>query len=123
MGPTASGLTQTAAGQSPRPDRRATEEEEDDRKKEEEVVAEARRRIANAEELVGAVFLVASKALEQSERRQWPTIALAGRFVWKGGCGCSVCAGSRGEEGRPLGLRKCSKQLTSRLLQKLTKFY
>ena len=90
MGPTASGLTQTAAGQSQRPDRRATEEEEDDRKKEEEVVAEARRRIANAEELVGAVFLVASKALEQSERRQWPTIAMAGRFVWKGGCGCSV---------------------------------
>ena len=108
MGPTASGPTQTAASQSPRLDRRATEEEEDDRKKEEEVMAEARRRVADAKGLAGAVFSVASKALEQSERRQWPTIALAGRFVWKGGCGCSVCAESEGEEGRPLGLRKCS---------------
>ena len=53
------------------------------------------RRVADAEGLVGAVFLVASKALEQSKRRQWPTIALAGRFVWKGGCGCNVCAESR----------------------------
>ena len=57
MGPTASGPTQTAAGQSPRLDRRAIEEEEDDRKKEEEVVAEARRRVADAKGLAGVVFL------------------------------------------------------------------
>ena len=42
----------------------------------------------------------------ESEQKRKPVLALAGRFVRWGGCGCETCTGTDGQEEMALGLRK-----------------
>jgi hypothetical protein len=106
VGPLPGGLTQTAAGRPPRSEPRGAVEEELDLTKMLAVKEDVRERMAAAMALVDAVILLAEEAVMESEQKRKPEIALAGRFVRRGGCGCETCTGTVSQEETALGLRK-----------------
>ena len=55
---------------------------------------------------VDGVILLAEEAVMECEQKRKPAIALAGRFVRRGGCGCATCEGTCDQEELVLGLRK-----------------
>ena len=89
VGPLPGGLTQTAAGRPPRAEPRGAVEEELDLTKMLAVKEDVRERMAAAMALVDAVILLAEEAVLECEQKRKPAIALAGRFVRHGGCGCA----------------------------------
>ena len=88
VGPLPGGPTQTAAERPSRPKNRVATKEEEDRRMELAVTRDVRHRMAAAMALVDGVFSLARKAVAESEQRRKPAVALAGRFVCRGGCGC-----------------------------------
>ena len=75
---------------------------------EDRTASEVRQRMAKAVALVDTVLVVARKAMMECEEGH-PAIALAGRFAFKGGCGCTTCIDRVGDAGEGvLGLRKCA---------------
>ena len=105
-GPLPGGPTQTAVGRPPRTESRGADEEELDLQKMLEVKRDVRERMAAAMALVDAVILLAEEAVLECEQKRKPALALAGRFVRKGGCGCATCAGTKDQVELVLGLRK-----------------
>ena len=70
------------------------------------VKQDVRERMAAAMALVDGVILLAEEAVMECEQKRKPAIALAGRFVRRGGCGCATCEGTCDQEELVLGLRK-----------------
>ena len=87
-GPLPGGPTQTAAGRPPRADPRGAIEEELDLPKMLAVKEDVRERMAAAMALFDGMILLAEEAVLECEQKRKPAIALAGRFVRRGGCGC-----------------------------------
>ena len=106
VGPLPGGQTQTAAGRPPRAKPRGATKEELDLTKMLAVKQDVRERMAAAMALVDGVILLAEEAVMECEQKRKPTIALAGRFVRRGGCGCATCEGTCDQEELVLGLRK-----------------
>ena len=106
VGPLPGGQTQTAAGRPPRTKPRGATEEELDLPKMLAVKQDVRERMAAAMALVDGVILLAEEAVMECEQKRKPAIALAGRFVRRGGCGCATCEGTCDQEELVLGLRK-----------------
>ena len=71
-----------------------------------EVKRDVRERMAAAMALVDEVILLAEEAVLECRQKRKPAIALAGRFVRQGGCGCATCAGTDDQAELVLGLRK-----------------
>ena len=68
------------------------------------------------------MFSLAREAVTESEQRRKPEIALAGRFVCRGGCGCAVCEGTGDQEELALSLRKAALSVAQQdVLARLTR--
>ena len=52
------------------------------------------------------MILLAEEAVLECEQKRKPAIALAGRFVRRGGCGCATCGGTADQEESVLGLSR-----------------
>ena len=83
------GLTQTAAGKSQRPKGRGAVEGKGETRLV-SAVSSARRRLGKARTLIGAIAAVATRVAVETERGEKTGLAIAGRFVHRGGCGCEL---------------------------------